>query len=314
MEATPARTVFAFAVLYVVWGSTYLAIRFALETLPGFAMAGVRFLVAGGLVYAWARLRGTPAPTRREWRSAAIVGALLLLGGNGAVVWAERTVPSGPAALLIATMPLWVVLIEWARHGGSRPGFAVLAGLVLGFTGVGILIDPIGAVRGGTIDPVGALVLVLGSLSWSVGSALAPRLDLPKSMLLGTAMEMIAGGVLLTVLAAVTGELAEVDLTAASFRSLGALLYLIVFGSILAFNAFVYLLKAAPPARVATYAYVNPVVAVLLGWLLANEPIDARVLAATGIIVAAVAMVTFGRSTPRDLPVVEDVDAAASPS
>ena len=313
MEATPARTVFAFAVLYVVWGSTYLAIRFALETLPGFAMAGVRFLVAGALVYAWARLRGTPAPTRREWRSAAIIGALLLLGGNGAVVWAERTVPSGPAALLVATMPLWVVLLEWARSGGSRPGFAVLAGLVLGFTGVGILIDPIGAVRGGTVDPVGAVVLVLGSLSWSVGSALAPRLDLPKSMLLGTAMEMIAGGVLLTALAAVTGELAQVNLAAASFRSLGALLYLIVFGSILAFNAFVYLLKAAPPARVATYAYVNPVVAVLLGWLLANEPIDARVLAATGIIVAAVAMVTFGRSTPSALPVVEDIDAAASP-
>jgi drug/metabolite transporter (DMT)-like permease len=313
MEATPARTVFAFAVLYLVWGSTYLAIRFALETLPGFAMAGVRFLVAGGLVYAWARVRGTPVPTRREWRSAAIVGALLLLGGNGAVVWAERTVPSGPAALLVATMPLWVVLLEWGRSGGSRPGIAVLVGLVLGFAGVGILIDPIGAVRGGAIDPAGAFVLVLGSLSWSVGSALAPRLELPKSMLLGTAMEMIAGGVLLTLLAAVTGELAQVNLATASFRSIGALLYLIVFGSILAFNAFVYLLKAAPPARVATYAYVNPVVAVGLGWLLANEPIDARMIAATGIIVAAVAMVTFGRSTPRDLPVVEDVDAAASP-
>jgi drug/metabolite transporter (DMT)-like permease len=313
MERTTTRIVAAFAVVYVVWGSTYLAIRFALETLPGFAMAGVRFLVAGAIVYAWARARGVPRPTAVEWRSAAIVGALLLLGGNGAVVWAERTVASGPAALLIATMPLWVVLLEWARPGGSRPGLVVLGGLFFGFIGLAVLIDPVGALASGSLDPRGALVLVAGSLSWSIGSTLAPRLGLPRSLLLATAMEMIAGGVLLLGLAAVTGELAQVDLAAASMRSIVSFVYLVVFGSILAFNAFVYLLQVQPPARVATYAYVNPVVAVFLGWLLAGEPVDARVVTATAIIVAAVAMVTLGRSTPRDLPVVENIDAAASP-
>jgi drug/metabolite transporter (DMT)-like permease len=289
------KLVLAFGALYIVWGSTYLAIRIAIETMPGFLMAGARFLVAGSVLYAYARVRGgAERPTARQWRATAVVGALLLLGGNGGVVWAEQRVPSGLASLIVATVPLWMVLLDWARPGGRRPTLGVAAGLALGTVGLAVLVGP-GVLTGhGAVDTLGALALVGSALSWASGSVYAQHAAIPRSPLLATGMEMLAGGVLLTVAAAVTGH-ASVSLADVSLRSWLALAYLVVFGSFVGYTAYVWLLKVAPPARVATYAYVNPVVAVLLGWAVLAEPLTPRTWAAAGIIVAGVATITLTR-------------------
>ena len=289
------KLVLAFGALYTVWGSTYLAIRVAIETLPGFLMAGVRFLVAGAALYAYARLRGgARRPTGGEWRAAAVVGALLLLGGNGGVVWAEQRVATGLASLIVATVPLWMVLLAWALPGGRRPSLGVAAGLALGTAGLVVLVGPGALVGRGAVDGLGALALLGSAFSWAAGSVYARRATLPASPLLATGMQMLAGGVLLVAAAAATGH-ATVDPGAVTLRSLLALLYLIVFGSFVGFTAYVWLLKVAPPARVSTYAYVNPIVAVLLGWAVLGEPLTARTAMAAAVIVAAVATITLSR-------------------
>ncbi len=293
-----AKVYIAFALVYVIWGSTYLAILFAVETLPPFLMAGVRFLIAGALMYAWVRLAGRAgAPRGVEWRGAAVVGAFLLLGGNGGVVWAEQRVSSGLAALLVATVPLWMVLLEWAG-GGKRPTGRVIAGIAIGFAGLGILIGPAEILGGTAADSVGALVLVFAAFSWAVGSVAARRVSLPASPLLGTGMEMLAGGALLLLLGSVTGEWGRLDLAAASPRSLWAVGYLIVFGSLVGFTAYIWLLRHVEIAKVATYAYVNPVVAVLLGWALAGEELSPRIAVSALVIIAGVAFITSGRARP----------------
>ncbi len=299
--ATRLQVGAAFAAIYVVWGSTYLAIRFAIETLPPFLMAGVRFLAAGAILYTWTRLRGTPAPAARHWRSAAIVGGLLLLGGNGGVVWSEQRVASGLAALLVATVPLWVVGFEALGLGGAVAGHRlpaprVLVGVGLGLLGVALLVGP-GRIAGGPgADPLGAGVLVLASMSWAAGSLYSRRAALPASPFLATAMEMLAGGALLTLAGIATGEVGRLDLAAASARSLAAFGYLVGMGSLVGFTAYIWLLRVERPARVATYAYVNPVVAMLLGWALADEPLSARTLLAAAVIVAAVVAITTARA------------------
>jgi drug/metabolite transporter (DMT)-like permease len=293
-ESRPSRLSIAaaFAAVYLVWGSTYLAIRFAIETLPPFLMAGVRFLTAGAILYLWARWRGAPAPEPRHWRPAAIVGGFLLLGGNGGVVWAEQRVASGLAALLVATVPLWIVLFSALGPGGRRPGARVLVGVALGLVGMALLVGP-GEIAGGPgADPLGAAVLVLASVSWAIGSLYSRRAPLPSSPLVATAMEMLAGGALLVLAGLASGEAARLDLAAASPRSLLAFGYLVALGSLVGFTAYVWLLRVAAPARVATYAYVNPVVAVLLGWALAGEPLTPRILVAAAVIVAAVVAIT----------------------
>jgi drug/metabolite transporter (DMT)-like permease len=309
----PRRTtlVAAFAAVYVIWGSTYLAIRFAIETLPPFLMAGVRFVIAGGILYAVARALGAGRPERVHWRSAAIIGGLLLLGGNGGVVWAEQTVPSGLTALIVAIVPLWMVLLDWLRGTGSRPGLGVAVGLLLGFVGVGVLVGPGGLGGGERIDPIGAGVVVLASLLWAIGSLYSRRAELPASQALATGMEMFAGGVLLLALATATGELGRFDPSAVSARSLWALGYLIVFGAIVAFSAYVWLLQKTTPARAATYAYVNPVVAVVLGWALASEPLSPRILLAGAMIVAAVVLIV-GRPVRRRAATPAASSAAAT--
>lgn len=299
----------AYAAVYVIWGSTYLAIHFAIETLPPFLMAGVRFLVAGLLMYGWIRLRGgAAAPDRVEWRSALVVGAFLLLGGNGGVVWAEQRVPSGLAALLVATVPLWMVLLEWGG-GGPRPRARVIAGIAIGFAGLAILIGPADLLGGGAADLTGALVLVVASFSWAIGSVVSRRVRLPDSPLLGTGMEMIGGGALLLLFGTLVGEWGRLDLAAASPRSLWAVLYLIIFGSLVGFTAYVWLLRHVEIAKVSTYAYVNPVVAVLLGWALAGEALTLRVVLAATVIITGVAFITSGRARP---PLERPETAAAS--
>lgn len=297
VPATPGRVLAAFAVIYLVWGSTFLAIRIAIETLPPLLMAGGRFLTAGALLYGWRRARGVPRPTRREWAAAAIVGTALLLGGNGAVVWAEQTVPSGVAALLVTVMPLWMVLLDWLRPGGERPPASVLAGVVVGLGGVAFLIGPDAILRGAAagVNPVGAGVLLFGSLSWAAGSLYARNAPLPHAPLLGTGMQMLAGGAALLVVGLATGETAHLDLGHASTRSIAAVIYLIIFGAIAGYSAYTWLLRVVPAAKVATYAYVNPVIAVILGWALAGEPLGARTLLAAAVIVGSVAVITAAR-------------------
>ena len=305
-----SRVIAAFAAVYIIWGSTYLAIRFAIETLPPFLMAGSRFLVSGALLYAVARARGAERPERRNWTATAVIGALLLLGGNGGVVWAEQRVPSGLAALLVATVPVWMVTLEWLR-GGLRPTRGVVAGLMLGMAGLALLIGPGEFAGGRGVDTLGAIVLVAASLSWATGSIYSRSAPLPKSPILTTGMEMLAGGVLLTLLGLATGELGRLDVAAASTKSWLALLYLVLFGSLIGFTAYIWLLKVSTPAKASTYAYVNPVVAVLLGWLFANEPLSVRTLLAAAVIIAGVALITLTKKpaaaeTPRaDQPTVE---------
>lgn len=298
LPSAPSRwqVMTAFAAVYLIWGSTYLGIRVAIETVPPFLMLAVRFIVAGVLLYGWARLRGAPPPALFHWRSAAIVGGLLLVGGNGGVAWSEQVMPSSLAALLIAMVPLWMVLLEWLRRGGVRPGAGVIAGLALGFAGVVLLVSP-GKLPGGShVNPVGALVLILASLSWAIGSLYSRGARLPASPLLATAMEMLAAGTLLLVLGFVTREPARLALSSVSLRSFLALGYLALFGSIVAFTAYIWLLRVSTPARVSTYAYINPVVAIFLGWALAGEALTARTLLAAAIVITAVAIITTRRA------------------
>ena len=296
-HASRAQIIAAFASIYLIWGSTYLAIRYAIETIPPFIMGGTRFLVSGAMLYAWARSRGAPRPTRLHWRNAVVAGGFLLLGGNGAVVWAEQFVPSGLTALLVSILPFWLVIIEWVRPPGRRPSGLVLVGLVLGFIGIIVLVGP-GNVGGhGDIRPLGALVLILGSLSWAIGSFWSRDAELPTSGLLTTGMEMLSGGALLLLVGVLTGELSRFDLHGVSKESALGLLYLITFGSLIGFTSYIWLLDKVSPARLGTYAYVNPIVAVLLGWAIAGEKLSIRTGVAAAIVICAVALITSARST-----------------
>ncbi len=299
---TPSRAqiVAAYAAVYVIWGSTYLAIHFAIDTLPPFLMAGTRFLVAGAILFAFSLLRGATRPSRANWIATAIVGGFLLLGGNGGVVWAQQRVDSGVAALLVATLPLWMALLEWVGPDRRRPTGRTALGVLLGLAGVAVLVGP-EALLGGTanVNPVGALVLVLASLAWATGSLYSRRAPMPASPQLGSGMQMLAGGALLTLLGLAAGEGSRVDPAAFSTSSLAALAYLVTFGSLIGFSAYVWLLRVEPTSRVATYAYVNPVVAVGLGWLLAGEAMSGQTMLAAAIIVGAVAITV---SAPKRAP------------
>jgi drug/metabolite transporter (DMT)-like permease len=296
-RASRAQIIAAFASIYIIWGSTYLAIRYAIGTIPPFIMGGARFLVSGALLCLWARYRGAPKPTRLHWRNAIIAGGFLLLGGNGAVVWAEQFVPSGLTALLVSILPFWLVIIEWVRPPRRRPSGAVLVGLVLGFIGIVVLVGP-GNVGGhGDVRPLGALVLILGSLSWAIGSFWSRDANLPDSGLLTTGMEMLGGGALLLIVGVVSGELSHFDVHRVSHASTVGLLYLITFGSLLGFTSYIWLLDKVSPAHLGTYAYVNPIVAVLLGWAIAGETLSIRTGVAAAIVICAVALITTARST-----------------
>jgi drug/metabolite transporter (DMT)-like permease len=290
--APRAKVLLAFAAVYVIWGSTYLAIRFAIETLPPFLMAGGRFAVAGAILYAVARARGAKRPSRVHWITAFVVGALLLLGGNGGVVWAEQRVPSGVTALLVALVPCWMVLLDWARPGGTRPAAQVFIGLLLGLAGLTWLVGPDAIMGGGRVDLLGAAVLAFASLSWAVGSIYSRHSPMPSEPLLSIGMQQLGGGVCLLVFGVLVGDLGRLDLSAVSSRSALAVVYLIAFGSIIGFSAYMWLLRVSTPARVSTYAYVNPIVAVFLGWAMAGEELTARIAVAAAVIVAGVALIT----------------------
>lgn len=291
-----ARVWAALAVVYVVWGSTYLGIELAVRTLPPFLMLAARFLLAGGFLFAWSLARAhrpRRLPSLREWRAALVVGAALLLVGNGAVAWAEdRGVETGTAALIIASVPLWLALLDRVLYR-QRLGAGAAVGLVAGFGGVALLVAP----AGGNSDWLGELSLLGGAALWALGSLYSRRAPSP-SPLLGAAMQMLAGGALLALLGAATGEVGALRSGAVSFASLAGFAYLVVFGSLLGFTAYVWLLRTAPTSLVGTYAYVNPVVAVLLGTVLLDEALSWRMLAGGGVVLAAVVLLVT-RPGPR---------------
>jgi drug/metabolite transporter (DMT)-like permease len=290
---TTLQLVVGFGLVYVIWGSTYLAIRIAIATIPPLLMAGFRFLLAGGGLYAWVRLRGRgPGPTPAHWRSTALLGALLFLIGNGAVVWAEQTVPSGLVALLVGMLPLWMVLVDWLWGSRRRPTATMVVGMLWGLAGVGLLAgsDSLGGGLRATLVPI--VVVLTGGVAWAFGSIRMKSMPLPSQPGLATAMDMLWGGVWLVLAAGLVGELGRFHVAAVSTRSVIALLYLVVFGSLVAFSAFLWLMSVATPAQVATYAYVNPVVALFLGWALADEPVGARTLIAAAMILSAVVLIT----------------------
>ena len=297
----PALVWLALGAVYVIWGSTYFAIRKAILTLPPLLMASARFLVAGSLLFAWAIRRGdsqNDRPGWAEWRAAIIVGVLLLAVGNGGVVFAEQTVPIGIAALTIATIPLWMSLIDRIFFG-QRLALPAVAGLILGFGGLALLV---GGPGGGRLDPTGMVILLVAALGWSIGSMYSRRAKLPSSPLMGASMEMLAGGIALAVAGAVRGEFAQIHPSRFSTESLLALGYLIVFGSLVAFTAYIWLLRTVPISLVSTYAYVNPVVAVFLGWAFLGEQITPRTLVAGGVILVAVALIISARKLPPGNP------------
>src|SRR5512133_3758235 len=285
----------ALLALYIVWGSTYLAIRFSVETIPAFLHASIRFLVSGAILFIWRRMAGDAPPTWGNWKSTAIVGTALLLGGNGLVALAERTVPSGIAALMISTSPLWLVLFE-ALRTRSKPNWQTILGLIVAFRGVFILIGPAEITGGeGSIDRFGAIMLLLAPIFWSMGSIYARGADMPKSNLLGTGMEMLMGAVALFIVSMLTGELSGFSLAQVSTRSWLGLLYLITFGSLVGFVSYGWLLQNAPISLTSTYAYVNPMVAVFLGYFLADEALNGRILIASIVIVGSVILINRAR-------------------
>ncbi len=291
----------ALLAVYFPWGGTYLAMKFAVETLPPFLLAGIRFVIAGGLLYLWEVYKGTKTPEKPHWKSAAIIGGLMLLGGNSLVVWAEQTVSSSIAALIIATVPLWMTLLAWLWQGNSKPNIYVLLGLLLGFLGQILLVS--NSFQFSSYDSSqisGYLVLTFASLSWAVGSLYSRTAQLPNSALMSIAIQNIMGGMLCLIVGISLGELGQLSIGQISTRSFLSLTYLIFIGSIIGFSAYIWVLKAAEPAIASTYAYVNPVVAVFLGWAFANEQLTSKDAVAALIILASVFLITRN-PTPKKL-------------
>jgi drug/metabolite transporter (DMT)-like permease len=290
------QIVAAFAAVYIIWGSTYFAIAEAIKVMPPLLMAGTRFLVAGALLYIFLRLRGVKRPKLMHWWSALIIGGLLLLGGNGAVSYAEQFVASGVVSLIVAMVPIYVVLLDWLRPGGRRPSLLGVVGLIVGFAGVGLLFGP-DILSGGAGFQVAALIPLVGSLAWAAGSLYSRSAKLPAAPLMATATEMLAGGVLLVGIGLALGEGSQVHPEKFTLNAFLAWGFLIVFGSIVAFSAYIWLLRVVAPARVSTYAFVNPVVAIFLGTWFLNEQITTYTIVAAAMILVAVAIITVAQAS-----------------
>jgi drug/metabolite transporter (DMT)-like permease len=300
METTtrpPAwKTVLAFAIIYFVWGSTFLAIRVGVREVPPFLLAGMRFLAAGVILYAWMRVKGAASPTWREWRSATLLAVLIFVFDYGLLFWAERRVPSGVAAVMMATIPVFMTLSEIVFLGTQRLSIRLAVALLVGLGGVAVLVSRSAGFGEGAIDTAGALALVFGAISWSVASALTRKVTLPASKSMSSAAQMFAGGILLTLVAAALGEFRAFHPQAVSRTAWLALAYLIVAGSVVAFTAYVWLIHHESPTKVGTYAYVNPVVAVALGYFFGGEAVGLRTLLGTLLVLVSVVVIT---TTPK---------------
>ncbi len=296
-RAYRTRLLLAFAAIYIIWGSTYLGIAVAIQSMPPFIMASLRFLLAGGVLFGWAWFTDSLRPARRQWGWAFLLGALFFLVGNGAVVWVEQSLPSGLTALIVAMVSVWTAILEWARPGGTRPSGMVMVGIALGFAGVALLVLP--GQAGGAVPVGGVLLLMASTFTWALATVLSRTADLPKSTALVSGMEMLAGGVLLGLAGLVTGEWREFHPSQVSGASFLAFLYLVVFGSLVTFTCFAWLLKVTSPNKVATAGYVNPMVAVLLGWAFGGEALSARTLVASAVIILSVVLIITGKELSR---------------
>ena len=311
----PSRllVVLCFAAVYILWGSTYLGIRFAIETLPPFLMAGTRFTVAGAILLTWSLLKGQRfVLSPSQWQKALIVGGLLLLCGNGGVTWAERYVPTGLAALLVSTEPLWVVILNWILTR-KRPNSKVLLGVLIGLAGVSLLVSDRLAPGNGTswLSLIGGGVVILAGFGWAAGSVYSNRHPIKASTSMASGMQMASGGVLLLIFALIWGDFGRLNLANASWTSIGAFFYLLVFGSLVGFTAYSWLLNNVTPAMATTYAYVNPVVAVFLGWLIAGEPFTPKMFLAAAVIVSSVILITTFSREPG--PAIHDSQCPTPP-
>lgn len=309
VSPTRWRVVLGFAAIYIIWGTTYLGIRYAIETLPPFLMGSARFFIAGGMLFAWARFKGIPTPRPSYWKPAIAASLFLMVGGQGLVTWAELRIPSGLAAVLISTMPIWMFGLNWVRPGGQRPDRTMVTGLVVGFVGVAILIAP-WRTEARDVDIFGAAAVLVAALSWAGGSLYTRSVRMPVPHLMVTAMQMLSGAVILLLVGSVLGEWGHISRAGISAVSVAALFYLAVVGSLVALSAYMWLLRVCPPSQVSTYAYVNPVVAVFLGWLVAGESFTPRMLVAAGIILGAVVLVTVGSVTDKRVPIAREAATA----
>lgn len=287
----------ALLAVYIFWGGTYLAMKFAIETLPPFIMAGIRFITAGAIVYVWQITQGVEKPKAVHWKNATVVGGLLLLGGNGSIVWAEQMVSSGLAAIIVAIVPLWMTLLAWLWQGGERPRGMVFGGLVLGFIGIILLVkNSSGEVSNLSSQWLAYIAVVFASISWATGSIYSRVAKLPSAPFMAIGMQMLTGGLLCLLFGLLMGEAARFDLGQISIQSALSVGYLIIFGSIIGFSAYIWLLKVADPTVVSTYAYVNPVVAVILGWIFAGEQMTIQDGVGATIILLAVIIITKANS------------------
>ncbi len=302
MQATatpPARwaLIIALGSVYIIWGSTYLAIRYAVETLPPLLLLGSRFGIAGGVMYLWLRMRGGERPTGVQWRRATLVGTLMLGFGTGTLAWATKFIPSGLAALLITTVPMWMALLDWLWKKGAPPNRLTIIGFIVGAVGVALLFDTGTILAGEGLNVVAALATLFGGICWAVGSLHGRNAGLPADPFLSTAMQMLGGGLTLTLAGLLVGEAADVHLASFTMRSVVSWAYLLVFGSFIGFSAYVWLLTNTTPTVATTYAYVNPGVAILLGWALGGETVTWRMGIALVLLVGAVAIINlFGRN------------------
>lgn len=290
------KTLTAFAIIYFVWGSTFLAIRIGVREAPPFLFASIRFLIAGLILCAWMLARGESSPNRRQWASAFAIALLLFVGDYGLLFWAEQRVPSGLAAVMMATIPAFMALSEIIFLRTQRLTIRLAFALAIGLAGVAVLVSRSLNLGGTPIDRAGAIALIFASISWSVGSILTRKLPLPPSKVMSSGAQMLAGGILLALTASMLGELHRFNPASVSRGAWLSLLYLIVAGSIIAFTAYVWLIHHESPTKVGTYAYVNPVVAVLLGYFLAGEPLSARTIAGTLLVLVSVVVITTSRA------------------
>jgi drug/metabolite transporter (DMT)-like permease len=300
--AKPARwkILLAFAIIYLVWGSTFLAIRVGVQEVPPLILAGLRFFTAGIAMYGWLRATGTPAPTRRQWIGASLLGGLIFVVDYGCLFWAELRVPSGIAAVVLATIPVFITLFEVVLLRTIRLSVGLAVSLILGIAGVAVLMSNSFSLGQAPIDRLGAAALLFGSFTWSIATVITAKTPLPKSKPMSSAAQMLAGGAQLFVVAALTGEFSQFHPRAVSWNAWLALAYLIVAGSIIGFTAYVWLLHYESPTKVGTYAYVNPVIAVILGYFFAGEALGARTILGTLLVLISVVAITLKPKPTRE--------------
>jgi drug/metabolite transporter (DMT)-like permease len=305
--------ILALLAVYLAWGGTYLGIRFAVETMPPFLLAGTRFVIVGLLLYSWEMVRGTTRPEKIHWRNATIIGGLLLLGGNSLVVWSEQAVPSGVAALIIATEPLWITLLAWLWQGDAKPNIYVITGLILGFAGQIVLVSSSMQLNSNHSQVFGYIILSLAALFWAIGSLYSRQAQMPKSAIMSIAIQNLMGGMLCLIVGMSVGELGRLNIAHVSTRSLVSFAYLVFAGSIIGYSAYIWVLQKTEPAIASTYAFVNPVIAVFLGWAIANEQLTIRDIMAVIIILASVILITVN-SQPKKATssVIGEADAPLS--